>query len=476
MAPPVASPPTKVQDDVGWQGTNGMLQTCGSDIKKNAEDMYRSLDVSHHDHLPKGIKLESHGYSSSAKIGDLRDLLPGRKIQSFNKRTPRSGKTCFAKGDASKCLHSDHMVYRRKPDGDSFFYNKHVEKGANCVKINSSILVEGFKEESRKITKDYVRKKHRQSHLEEEGPDLHNLLLLADTAISYSSEQKCKETSLNGHNDHQSSTANCGDPTFKMPAERMAEQALTTEASPDHILKDSQPELASVTEQVSAEDKQISYNSTYENQMIKQDLPRRVSGDELSASSQVTEFQLSEGCVLRKLLVTQILTTSKLKATSMVDLALKILSSLKGGEDAYAMIGKALDSEGIVQAAAGSRISEVQHCHLQNEGSKRPHHLLCNYEDIAASVQYTTPIVGTSSSKLSELISACVAALLMIQTCSNTRLPPAEAVEILEHAARILQPRCSQNLHIYSEIEQLMTIIKTQVLALQPVPGASLQV
>ncbi|KAG0455881.1 hypothetical protein HPP92_023669 [Vanilla planifolia] len=62
----------------------------------------------------------------------------------------------------------------------------------------------------------------------------------------------------------------------------------------------------------------------------------------------------------------------------------------------------------------------------------------------------------------SRLISACVAALFMIQACSNTRLPPAEAMEILEHATRNLQPQWSQNLPIYREIEHLMRVIKTQ--------------
>ncbi|KAG0454719.1 hypothetical protein HPP92_024011 [Vanilla planifolia] len=75
----------------------------------------------------------------------------------------------------------------------------------------------------------------------------------------------------------------------------------------------------------------------------------------------------------------------------------------------------------------------------------------------------------------SRLISACVAALFMIQACSNTRLPPAEAMEILEHATRNLQPQWSQNLPIYREIEHLMRVIKTQVLTWAHTPSSNLQ-
>ncbi|KAH0450151.1 hypothetical protein IEQ34_020843 [Dendrobium chrysotoxum] len=179
--------------------------------------------------------------------------------------------------------------------------------------------------------------------------------------------------------------------------------------------------------------------------------------------------------------VREIVQSSKLEATRMVDAAIKVMSSTKVGDDAYAMIGEALNPAGIQQVGAHTRISRLQSCsYLQNGGPGNCHQdLSCNpavVASLAHSINSTVPAFTWNDSQSSpKLMSACVAALLMIQACSDTGLPPAEAMEILEHAAKDLQPQFSQNLHIYREIEELMGIIKTQILSLVRTPGLNLQ-
>ncbi|KAK3038981.1 hypothetical protein RJ639_027466 [Escallonia herrerae] len=68
----------------------------------------------------------------------------------------------------------------------------------------------------------------------------------------------------------------------------------------------------------------------------------------------------------------------------------------------------------------------------------------------------------------SDLITHCVATLLMIQRCTERQFPPAEVAQILDSAVTSLQPCCSQNLPVYAEIQKCMGIIRNQILALIP--------
>ncbi|KAK8956051.1 Protein ALWAYS EARLY 1 [Platanthera guangdongensis] len=176
----------------------------------------------------------------------------------------------------------------------------------------------------------------------------------------------------------------------------------------------------------------------------------------------------------------RILHSSRQKAIRMVDVAMKVVSSMKVGEDAYAMIGRALDSAEIQQFGSPSKILRTQHCfNPQNGSPENCHHdFACNPAEIAATVHLinsTVPSLTQNDSQVPpKLISACVAALLMIQASSESKLPPAETMEILEHAERDLRPHYTQNLHIYREIEDLMGIIKTQILTLVRTPTSNL--
>lgn len=68
----------------------------------------------------------------------------------------------------------------------------------------------------------------------------------------------------------------------------------------------------------------------------------------------------------------------------------------------------------------------------------------------------------------SELISHCLATLLMIQKCTERQFPPADVAQVLDSAVTSLQPFCSKNLPIYGEIQKCMGIIRNQILALVP--------
>ncbi|CAL0325815.1 unnamed protein product [Lupinus luteus] len=68
----------------------------------------------------------------------------------------------------------------------------------------------------------------------------------------------------------------------------------------------------------------------------------------------------------------------------------------------------------------------------------------------------------------SELISHCLATLVMIQKCTERQFPPADVAQVLDSAVTSLQPFCSKNLPIYSEIQKCMGIIRNQILALVP--------
>ncbi|XP_061349128.1 protein ALWAYS EARLY 3 [Gastrolobium bilobum] len=68
----------------------------------------------------------------------------------------------------------------------------------------------------------------------------------------------------------------------------------------------------------------------------------------------------------------------------------------------------------------------------------------------------------------SELISHCLATLLMIQKCTERQFPPADVAQVLDCAVTSLQPFCSRNLPIYGEIQKCMGIIRNQILALIP--------
>ncbi|KAK6146164.1 hypothetical protein DH2020_020033 [Rehmannia glutinosa] len=126
----------------------------------------------------------------------------------------------------------------------------------------------------------------------------------------------------------------------------------------------------------------------------------------------------------------EIIGSSRTKARTMVAAAMQAMSSLKGSEDTTEKIEEAIDY-------VSDRLP-LDDSTLPVSPDPKPR--------IASDVEAQIP---------SELISKCVATLLMIQKCTERQFPPSDVAQILDSAVTSLQPRSSQNLPVYTEIQKL---------------------
>ncbi|XP_048133322.1 protein ALWAYS EARLY 2-like isoform X3 [Rhodamnia argentea] len=169
--------------------------------------------------------------------------------------------------------------------------------------------------------------------------------------------------------------------------------------------------------------------------------------------------------------VHEIVKVSRLKAQTMVDKAIQAISSLKEGEDAFTRIGEALDSINDQQLTSDVKLSGVTSPEKVN-GSLVPNNQsnACPSEtnQLSGSKPCTTDADKNETQIPAELITSCVATLLMIQTCTDRHYPPADVAQILDSAVTSLHPCCPQNLPLYREIQMSMGRLKTQMLALVP--------
>ncbi|XP_018843585.1 protein ALWAYS EARLY 2-like isoform X2 [Juglans regia] len=171
--------------------------------------------------------------------------------------------------------------------------------------------------------------------------------------------------------------------------------------------------------------------------------------------------------------IVEIVKGSRLKAHTMVDAAIQAFTLRKEEEDAFVRIGQALDSIDNQQLTSNSRVPVIR-CQQQDNGSLGNHSQMAFYtsEPLVTS-DASVKRLGNDSNEIeaqipSELITSCVAALLMIQTCTERQYPPADVAQILDSALTSLHPCCPQNLPVYREIQMCVGRIKTQILALIP--------
>ncbi|RLN05151.1 hypothetical protein C2845_PM13G21510 [Panicum miliaceum] len=169
--------------------------------------------------------------------------------------------------------------------------------------------------------------------------------------------------------------------------------------------------------------------------------------------------------------VIEVIETSKCRAKMMVNVAIQAMCKVSEGENAFAKIGEALDNLNSRGTGSGSSILGIRRIPPDSGQSN------ASYQDNG------TPAPATnSSSRLpngcdsdgqfpTELISSCVAMMLMIKNCTEKQYHPAEVAHILDSALLGLQPCSSQNIPIFREIEMCMGIIKNQMLALIPTPS-----
>ncbi|KAL0368247.1 UNVERIFIED_CONTAM: protein ALWAYS EARLY 3 [Sesamum calycinum] len=139
----------------------------------------------------------------------------------------------------------------------------------------------------------------------------------------------------------------------------------------------------------------------------------------------------------------EIINSSRTKARAMVDAAVQAMSSLKSREHTIEKIEEAID---------------YVNDQLPSDDSSTA---------VAPDPKPMTPS-DVESHIPSELISKCVATLLMIQKCTERQFPPSDVAQILDSAVTSLQPRSPQNLAVYTEIQKCMGIIRNQIMALIP--------
>ncbi|CAO2207173.1 unnamed protein product [Urochloa humidicola] len=166
--------------------------------------------------------------------------------------------------------------------------------------------------------------------------------------------------------------------------------------------------------------------------------------------------------------VIEVIETSKCRAKMMVDVAIQAMCKVSEGENAFAKIGEALDNFNSRGTGSGSSILGIRRIPPDSGQSN------ASYQDNSTPAPATNnssrlPNGGNSDGQFpAELISSCVAMMLMIKNCTEKQYHPAEVAHILDSALSGLQPCSSQNIPIFREIEMCMGIIKNQMLALIP--------
>ncbi|XP_048424152.1 protein ALWAYS EARLY 2 isoform X4 [Pyrus x bretschneideri] len=198
---------------------------------------------------------------------------------------------------------------------------------------------------------------------------------------------------------------------------------------------------------------------------MKQPANSTIYGDPSSFDSSISQESGSS--------VADIVEVSKSKAHMMVNAAIQVMASGKCGEDAYVGIREALDSIDNQHFISESRLPVNRSQEQVNGSLGQRNQISSGTSDPNLTSDSSAPKLHTDADKneaqiLSEVISACVMAVHMIQTCTERQFPPAAVAQVLDYAVTSLHPRCPQNVGIYREIQMCMGRIKTQILALVP--------
>ncbi|XP_012069373.1 protein ALWAYS EARLY 3 isoform X2 [Jatropha curcas] len=173
--------------------------------------------------------------------------------------------------------------------------------------------------------------------------------------------------------------------------------------------------------------------------------------------------------------VAEILESSRAKAQTMVDAAMQAMTSLKEGsvveniEEAIDFVNNQLQVNDLSSPAMrSSTTTNLVQSNLasQDQSSSCAANVGANYHAPDADSDHMSDQNATQIP--TELITKCVATLLMIQKCTERQFPPSEVAEALDSAVTSLKPCCSQNLPIYADIQKYMGIIRNQILALIP--------
>ncbi|PSR92630.1 Protein ALWAYS EARLY like [Actinidia chinensis var. chinensis] len=259
----------------------------------------------------------------------------------------------------------------------------------------------------------------------------------------------------------------------------MNDDVLENQKDGDNTLKDTEPfkkqyaailvQLNEVNEQVSSALCSLRQRNTYQGS-FPLTLPRTASnlgeaGGSFSLFDQTANHPQESGSHVH-----EIVESSRTKARTMVDAAMQaISSSTQGGntlriEEAIDYVSNQLSMDDSCLMTTRSTPADPIH---SSSASNDLLTFCCTLNSLHSSESKN--VSDRNDARIpSELISHCVATLLMIQKCTERQFPPADVAQILDSAVDNLQPCCSQNLPVYSEIRKCMGIIRNQILALVP--------
>ncbi|TYH82554.1 hypothetical protein ES332_D02G069500v1 [Gossypium tomentosum] len=261
---------------------------------------------------------------------------------------------------------------------------------------------------------------------------------------------------------------------------RMNDEVLENQKGGDNHIKDSdsfKKQYAAVLLQLNEVNEQVSsallclrqrntYQGTSSGKLLNPSGKIGEQGSQLSSFDPMHHVQESVSHVA------EIVESSRRKARSMVDAALKAMSSLRKGGKNIERIEDAIDF-------VNNQLS-LNEFSAPALRSAAPVDSVRSHDNLTACSSYPFATSHIPEMKLqnlsdqdelkipSDLISQCVATLLMIQKCTERQFPPGDVAEVLDSAVTSLKPCCSQNLPIYTEIQKCMGIIRNQILALVP--------
>ncbi|MCO5597679.1 hypothetical protein L7F22_051760 [Adiantum nelumboides] len=157
---------------------------------------------------------------------------------------------------------------------------------------------------------------------------------------------------------------------------------------------------------------------------------------------------------------------AKQQARLMVNTAVESMFSIKEGEDALSKIGAALNH--LPKANFSVSQAEGVKPEITSVGINSGYVDVVDWANGNPAVGATKSTNGKDSVFLADLMSTCVATLLMVQAFTERQFPPAEIAMAFDSILASMRPCSSQNYQIYSEIQHYASLLKNQIIALIP--------
>ncbi|KAF7813668.1 Protein ALWAYS EARLY 3 [Senna tora] len=265
---------------------------------------------------------------------------------------------------------------------------------------------------------------------------------------------------------------------------RLNDDASESQKYGDNSLKDSEPfkrhyaavllQLNEVNEQVSSALFCLRQCNTYQGSSSILSLKPMANSDDPGGQASSSNCSACHNQDLKSH-IAEIVDSSRTKARTMVVAAMQAMSSIsktenkvEGIEEAINFINNRLSADDLAAPAMQFMPTDSVHVTLASQDQLNSSKL-----NRLPNSHVEDPELKSSSDQNevkipSDLISHCLAMLLMIQKCTERQVPPGDVAHLLDSAVTSLQPFCSKNLPIYGEIQKCMGIIRNQILALIP--------